>query len=226
MKKILIAFALLMICSVANATTLKLSVSKEAVVNLNKIGYKILNSNRIPYNMNFVLLDKDNIGIHTNARINEIKITDEFLKYLESDDEIAAVLAHEISHGVDNRTGILRGAFSSWGYFLSPKKYDYKADKRSVDYLVKAGYNPLATIIVLNKMVPQTRFDWHLAHPTTSRRMAEIYEYIYNKYPQYLVQNEYKDNYVYQNFLLTSKENRAKLEEKIKNNSRRKVNYL
>ena len=63
-------------------------------------------------------------------------------------------------------------------------------------------------------------------HPLTSRRMMEVYEYIYKKYPEYLVNNPYKENPFYQNFLLTSKENREKFQQKVKSNSTRKVHYL
>ena len=109
--------------------------------------------------------------------------------------------------------------------YLNSKKYEYKADKRAVDYLVNAGYNPLAMIVSLNKIAPQLRYDSGSSHPLVTKRMAEIYEYIYTKYPQYLVQNEYKDNIYYQNFLVTSKQNREKLENKIKTNSKKKVKY-
>ena len=52
-----------------------------------------------------------------------------------------------------------------------------------------------------------------------------IYEYIYTKYPSILVDNEYKDNIYYQNFLLTSRNNRMKLLEKVKAGSTKRVNY-
>ena len=54
----------------------------------------------------------------------------------------------------------------------------------------------------------------------------EIYEYIYKKYPEYLANNAYKGNIYYQNFLLTSKENRKKFQKKIETNSKRSVKYL
>ena len=144
---------------------------------------------------------------------------------LKSDDEVAAVLAHEISHGVDSYDGVFRGYFSPLSYYLSPKKYEYKADKRAVDYMVNAGYNPVAMIVVMNKAFPQTRYDWCNTHPLTSRRMMEVYEYIYKKYPAYLANNIYKDNIFYQNFLLTSKKNRAKFQNKVEKNSKDEVNY-
>ena len=47
------------------------------------------------------------------------------------------------------------------------------------------------------------------------------------KYIQFpLVNNSYKNNPFYQNFLLTSKENRAKLQQKIETKSRGTVKYL
>ena len=48
----------------------------------------------------------------------------------------------------------------------------------------------------------------------------EVYEYIYEKYPSFLANNCYADNIYYQNFLLTSENNRKKLAEKIKTNSK------
>ena len=95
-----------------------------------------------------------------------------------------------------------------------------------VDYLVNAGYNPVSLIVVMNKAFPQGRYDWYKTHPLTSRRMMEIYEYIYKKYPEYLANNTYKENMYYQNFLLTSKENRTKFQKKIESNSKRSINYL
>lgn len=226
MKKLIIAIAILLFCSNVYAeTTFKLSVNKEDVLKINRIGYNILNANRIKEKMVFELVDKNYVNACTYYSTNLISVTDELLKIIEKEDELAAILAHEISHGVDYRQGILKGYFSFIATSLNSKKYEYKADKRAADYLVKAGYNPLALIVALNKIAPQLRFDSSLSHPLTSKRMAEIYEYIYVKYPQYLVQNEYKDNIYYQNFLITSKENKKKLENKIKSNSKKKVNY-
>ena len=96
----------------------------------------------------------------------------------------------------------------------------------SLNDMVNAGYNPVALIVVMSKVFPQTRYEWCCTHPLTSRRMMEVYEYIYKKYPEYLVNNPYKENPFYQNFLLTSKENREKFQQKVKSNSTRKVHYL
>ena len=119
----------------------------------------------------------------------------------------------------------MRGFFSSVNTFFVPKKYVYKADLRTVDFMVNAGYNPLAEIVVLSKIKPQTRYDWYAREPLTSRRMMRIYEYIYQKYPEYLADNRYKDNIYYQNFLLTSRVNRQKFQEKVRTKSVSAVKY-
>ena len=226
MKKLLILFALLIFgINAQAAVTVKVLPTKEQRALVNKVGYTLLNANRIPHKMIFSVKTSKSPNAYTYYVDNEIVVTNSLLETIANEDELAAILAHEISHGVDYRQGVFKGYFTYLSNNLSPKKYEYKADKRAVDYMVKAGYNPVALIVVLNTIAPQSRYDWCLSHPLTSRRMATIYEYIYAKYPQYLVQNEYKDNLVYQNFLLTSRENRAKLEQKIKNNSTRKVKY-
>lgn len=193
---------------------------------INEIGHKILNANEIPYKVTFEVSKKEDINACTHYRNNSIVIYRGLLLYAASLEEVAAVMAHEISHAVDYRQGALKGYFSYLMAGLSPKKYEYKADKRAVDYLVKAGYNPVASIVILNKIAPQHRYDWYASHPLTTRRMSTIYEYIYTKYPQYLVDNKYKDDVYYQNFLLVTKENRKKFEQKVKSNSTRSVNYL
>lgn len=91
--------------------------------------------------------------------------------------------------------------------------------------MVNAGYNPVAFIVVMSRCFGQNRFDWHRTHPLSTRRMMEVYEYIYKKYPEFLANNTYKNNIYYQNFLLTSQENRAKFQNKVKTNSKSRIKY-
>ena len=91
--------------------------------------------------------------------------------------------------------------------------------------MVNAGYNPVALITYIQKTSPQRRFDAISNHNLTSKRLAIIYEYIYVKYPYYLKNNEYIDNENYQNFLLTSRDNRRLLQEKIMTGSGERLKY-
>ena len=52
-----------------------------------------------------------------------------------------------------------------------------------------------------------------------------IYEYIYTKYPAFLVNNPYQNNVYYQNFLLNSEHNRKKFAQKVKTGSKKKIRY-
>ncbi len=209
----------------SNSDFMSNSEVRKANQKIDEIGFTILNSNGITKRTVFNF-DTHNVknacSYHTNR---EIVFYKGLLNKMQSDDEIAAVLAHEISHSVDSYNGIFRGTFSSWGNFFQPKKYEYKADKRAVDYMVNAGYNPVALIVMMSRCFGQNRYDWHRSHPLSTRRMMEVYEYIYKKYPEFLANNAYKNNLYYQNFLLTSQENRAKFQEKVNTKSKSRIKY-
>ena len=229
MKKILILAITLLFASNVFANEEKLIEQNTINCRINNIGTKILNANKIEKRVVFAYDKSAKIDVlkgTKNLTDRQVIVYENAYKNIENDDELAAYIAREIPAALRSYDGIASGWLSSLKIKAAPKKYELVFDKFAIDYMVKAGYNPLAMIVSLNTIAPQKRYDWCSEHPLTTRRMAEIYEYIYNKYPQYLVQNEYKDNLIYQNFLLTSRENRAKLEQKIKNNSKRKVNYL
>lgn len=63
------------------------------------------------------------------------------------------MLAREISAAVKSYSGIWGGTLDSVQVALGSKKFETVADKRAVDYMVNAGYNPLALIVLLIKLV-------------------------------------------------------------------------
>ena len=192
---------------------------------ISQIGFNILNANRIEKRMVFYYSKKSTVNAYTSHRDRTITFYKGLFNYIESDDELAGILAHEISHGVDSYDGICRGAFSYIPKHFVPRKYEKLADKRAIDYMVKAGYNPIAFIVIMNKFAGQRRYEIFDTHPLTSRRLAYMYEYIFTKYPEYLADNKYKDNVYYQNFLLTSTKNRMKFQQKYKSGSKATLRY-
>lgn len=175
-----------------------------------EMGFNILNANRIEKRVTFQYVNNKSPNALSSLDFKSVTILKGILPYLDNDAELAAILSHEIAHSVDAYGGYFRVIAMQF----NSKKYEEKADKKAVDYMVKAGYNPVALIIALNKICEEPNNDILATHPKGSKRLTNIYEYIYKKYPAYLVQNEYKENVYYQNFLLTSRDAREKIREK------------
>ncbi len=193
---------------------------------ISNVGYKLLNANQIDVRMIFVYkYNESKINLEPGLTKRQILMYDKTLQFAANDDEIAAYLAREIAKSAESYSGPFKGFVSSVQVNLSPKKYEIFFDKRAIDFMVKAGYNPLGLITFLNKSQPQKRFDKISRKNLTSKRLANVYEYIYTKYPYYLKYNEYIENEAYQHFLLSSIDNRKKLHEKIKSGSKKAIKY-
>lgn len=193
---------------------------------VSNIGLKLLNANKIDVRMIFVYNNKDSkINLEEGLTKRQITVYDKSIQFAADDAEIAAFLAREICKTTESYSGVWKGMVSSVQVKCAPKKYELFFDKRAVDFMVTAGYNPVALITFMNKSYPQKRFDKISRTNLTSKRLAKIYEYIYIKYPYYLKNNEYFETEAYQNFLLTSQENRKKLAEKIKSGSKKAADY-
>lgn len=195
---------------------------------IDTIGAKILNANKIEKRIIFVYDNaqkKSKLDLSDSVTSRQVVVYDRAFKYAQSDDELAGFLAREIFLAMRSFDGHFAGGLSTVQVKAAPKKYEMVADKRAVDLMVNAGYDPVGLIIYIQKTAPQKRFDRFSNRNLTSKRLAVIYEYIYTKYPYYLLNNKYLENEHYQNFLLTSRHNRALLEEKIKTKSREELNY-
>lgn len=217
--------AVIAFCQSVNASVLGDNTIQTRV---DTVGYRILNANKIQKRMIFVCAKEDKkkeLSIDKTLKDRQIVVYDELYRTVQTDDELAAMLSREISTAVKSYSGMWGGRLDSIEVTLGSKKFETVADKRAVDYMVNSGYNPLALIVYIHKTCPQKRSDKIGRHNLTSKRLARIYEYITYKYPTYLYDNEYVNNQYYQNFLLTSVENRKKLEEKIKNNSTKEIDY-
>lgn len=220
---------LFMLTSAAFAVSDEQIIKEQSIQNrINEIGTQILNANKIGGRIIFVY-DKDAkdtiLKMDTTVTSRQSVMFREYYKFISDDNELAAYLAREISNAQRTFDGIGNGWLTAVQIKAAPKKFEMVADKRAVDYMVKAGYNPLALITFINKAFPQHYQDLISNKNLTSKRLAHIYEYIYTKYPYFITNNEYLQNPYYQNFLLNSVENRRLLEEKIKSGSKEKLKY-
>ena len=230
MKKILLtALAILFInCTCFAINENDLIEENSIQTKIDKIGTQILNANKIQKRIIFVY-DKDAkdtlLTMDKTVTSRQIILYKQYYKFIEDDNELAAYIARGISNSSRTFEGMGNGWLTAVQVKAAPKKFEMVADKRAVDYMVKAGYNPLALITFINKAFPQHYQDLISNKNLTSKRLAHIYEYIYIKYPYFLANNEYLENPYYQNFLLTSVDNRRRFEEKIKNGSKEKLKY-
>lgn len=230
MKKYLyLLIALFLTLSIANASDESNLIKENQIqTQINNVGMKILNSNKFEDRVTFTYNEK---GKHSLLKADktltkrQVVVYGEAYKNIETEDELAAYIAREIPAAIRSYEGLGKGWLSSVKIKAAPKKYELVFDKLAVDYMVKAGYNPLGLITYINKSFPQARQDTISNKNLTSKRLALIYEKIYMQYPYFLVNNTYLKNEHYQNFLLTSLENRKKVEEKAKNPSTKGIKY-
>ncbi len=220
MKKILLLAFLSVVLPVFAIDETEIIEQNTIQTRIDKVGTEILNSNKLGSRVVFVYneeLKQNFLNSTKTVTKREVIVFGESYKKIQTDDELAGYLAREIAGAVRSYDGGGKGWLSSIKMKAAPKKYELVFDKIAVDYMVNAGYNPLGLIVYINKTCPQARQDKIAVRNLTSKRLAHIYERIYFNYPSYLENNEYINNEYYQNFLLTSQNNRRMLEEKIEN---------
>lgn len=208
MKKLLVVLIVLMIglqtkaeeVFVIKGVTMSNYWSKKGIdeQKVLSVGQKILIDNKIPHRVPiFVVNDKKVINASSNPYDKKVYIYTPMFLYMDNDDELAAILAHEIAHSVEAYGGIIKYISMQ----SNSKKYEQKADLNGIDYMVKAGYDPIAIITITNKIAGEPVWDWGFtySHPKGSKRLLEMYKYIYVKYPHYLNSPLTKTN-SYKNF--------------------------
>lgn len=229
MKKFLVVFLALLFSTPCFASEFTLKQENAITCKINEIGTKILNANKIEKRVIFTYDKEEKIGLLKNTKAltsRQVIVYAEAYRNIADDNELAAYIAREIPAALRSYDGIASGWLSSIKIKAAPKKYELVFDKFAIDYMVKAGYNPLGLITYINKTCPQKRQDTFSSNNLTSKRLANIYEYIYINYPSFLANNTYLENEYYQNFLLTSQDNRRLFQEKVeKEDWKLKVEY-
>jgi len=179
---------------------------------INLVGERLLESSGINETVVFYVSTKRDKNASTNIH-NEVKVSQGALKFVETEDELAAVLAHEIGHVINHdvwksygwqlvndtlggnskkkKSTLHEGLSIGTGVLESKlsKTDEYKADIACIDMLVNADYNPLAAISILNKLA-DSHYGRSTTHPQTANRLKSMYKYIQTNYPQYI-----KDGY-------------------------------
>ncbi len=160
------------------------------------VATRIMEQNKLNKRVPVFVVNKNNEpNAVTNPMSKVIEVYSGLLVCIDNDDELAFVLGHEMAHAVE----AYRGPWSIFSTFYNSKSYEYKSDLKSIDYMVAAGYDPISAIIIGNKIFSEPYWDWGSSHPKGSKRLLEMYKYIYKKYPQYLTSSKTNNPY-YKNF--------------------------
>jgi len=186
---------------------------------VNEVGFKILNANNFPHRARFFIAKKRILNAEARYIDGTIIIYSGMLYYIDNDDELAAVLAHEIAHVKQLSEG--NWLWKRIKMNQAPKYYEYDADLTGLDLMAKAGYNPVAMITFYNKALSESsdfyKFILYMidmsnlfilpidTHPKVSSRILKIYNHIQTHYPEYLTKDE--NNIYYTNFLINSEKN-------------------
>ena len=167
-----------------------------------EVGTKILNANKLDKRIAIqTIRENKTVNAYTRYRDKTVCVYYGILPYLDNDDELAALMGHEMGHAID-----AYGGFFKWtDMWLNSKSYETKADLVGIDLMAKAGYNPIAAITMANKWQPEAYWDFWLftTHPKTSRRLMDMYKYIYIKYP-WALDTDMVHNVNYENFTYSS----------------------
>ena len=224
MKKILIAiFALFLGLQVNAATTTTTTTnwdSAAAQKRLNNIAYKLIKSNNLPDGISIKVSAEDEANAYANIN-KEIYVFKGMLNYATTDEEIASVIAHEMGHIInghnakqsilntlianitgDSSKSVGAAAVQELSSAKLSRKDEFEADLTGVDLMVKAGYNPLSMISVLNKICGNY-VDIISTHPSGEKRLMNIYDYVSYNYPEWIKKGYTTDSYKKANALIS-----------------------
>jgi len=234
MKKIFLAIVFVLMCSVSafaedwNSTA--------ALNRVNTIGNKIIKSNGIGQQITFKVSDQADVNAYANMN-KEVYVFRGLLEYVTNDEELAAVISHELGHilnghcakqgvlntGVNilaNATARATGSVVAAGLGQQlatsklSRKDEFEADITGVDLMTKAGYNPLAMISLLNKICGNY-IDIMQSHPSGEKRLLNIYDYVEYNYPDKLKTGFNSDSYSKAMTMLTPTVNKRKSSERL-----------
>lgn len=213
MKKIFIMFAI-MFLSVGVSFAENWN-SETALKRVNTIGNSILKANGVNQNIEFKVSDEADINAYANLN-KEVFVYRGLLEYVTDDQELAAVISHEIGHIVNGhckKQGVLGTGINILAYSAAQKynqtavavgqqlanskmsrNDEFEADLTGADLMTKAGYNPLAMISVLNKICGNY-VDIFETHPSGEKRLLNIYNYVEYNYPNKIASGFNSESY-------------------------------
>ena len=219
MKKLfslLFTLFLMIFWSVEAATVQTDWTTDAGLKRVTNIGNALLAKNSLPTQVKFTVMETDEVNAFASGE-NEICVYTGLLKFVNDDDELAGIIAHEMGHIVNNHVAkqsvvsavtshlinradvssrVKQGAYiaNQLSMLKMSRTQEYEADITGVDLMTKAGYNPLAMVSVLYK-ISGNYVDFIQTHPSGDKRTMYAYDYITYTYPSKLKTNYKTDSF-------------------------------
>lgn len=165
------------------------------------VAAKLIEGNKLDKRVPLAVIVRPNtINATSNSFYKNITVYSGILYSVDNDDELAFIISHEMAHSVEAYGGPLKLA----AMYFNAKSYESKSDLKAIDYMVKAGYDPMAAIVIGNKLFDEPLWDWGFlsTHPKGSKRLLAMYKHIYKKYPAFINSPKTNSPY-YKNFEYT-----------------------
>ncbi len=159
------------------------------------IGQKLLQDNHIHERIVFSIEPSTKIvNAYASENFNTVVISKGMLNYISSDDELAAVLAHEIAHIILRHSAVQPRETPDIllqrliGLPVEPhqdlvelnkeQQKEFDADRFGLIMLTKSGYDPNAMLSILSKGSSDGSYPWR-DHPMGTQRLAVLEQQIH-----------------------------------------------
>ena len=198
MKRFLTLFLSLSITS-----TLTFAAEYNAAERVPVVGKVLLEKNGLPTTTTFNVVESVADNSNTTST-NVISVSNSDLAFAGNDNEVAAVVANELGHIVNGQTSrnkirsmaktAVLSKLSSENIISTAANSEYLANKTSlndnknaditgVDLMIKAGYNPLAMVVLITKRPTTSTLETLQGKPNNSERAMNTFDYLSYAYP-------------------------------------------
>ena len=161
----------------------------------------IVEKNILPAKLQFKVVE-NSVDNSSTSSTNIVQISKADLVFAGNDNEVAAVIAYELGQIINGKSGkdnfraatkaLLAEKLSKDNIVNTTANSEYinnktslrdkkEADMTASDLMVKAGYNPLALVVVITKM-PGSTLEIALGKPANSERAMSVYDYLLYNY--------------------------------------------
>ncbi|BAY89599.1 MULTISPECIES: M48 family metallopeptidase [unclassified Tolypothrix] len=175
----------------------RLNSNSQTNAYVNRVGQRLArasNCSEIPFHF-YVVQDSSINAFSTTG--GYVYVNTGLLKATDNEDQLAAVMGHEIGHicnndlinklkqsqlaqGAASLAGLDQSAVTAIAYKLAvdlpnSREAEYNADDKGLQYMKRAGYNPKAMPAFLKKLLNQSSQPSFLSdHPGTKERISVI----------------------------------------------------